>query len=36
MLNFVYLYHVLMKDTEKYVLNDLKGILDRSWVDARL
>lgn len=26
----------LMKDTDKSVVYDLKGILDRSWVDARL
>jgi UDP-N-acetyl-D-galactosamine dehydrogenase len=26
----------LMKDTEKSVVYDLKAILDRSWVDARL
>jgi UDP-N-acetyl-D-galactosamine dehydrogenase len=26
----------LMKDTNKSVVYDLKGILDRSWVDARL
>jgi len=26
----------LLKDAEKSVVYDLKGILDRNWVDARL